>query len=110
MGSVLIVDDDPFVRKLVVTTLEDVAGFELVEAGDGEEAVEVAMRHRPQLVFLDVDMPRVDGFEACRRLRAEANTANATIVMLTAAAGDSAEREARDRRRRPLPHQAVQPA
>jgi two-component system chemotaxis response regulator CheY len=94
MGSVLIVDDDPFVRKLVVTTLEDVAGFELVEAGDGEEAVEVAKRHRPQLVFLDVDMPRVDGFEACRRLRAEADTANATIVMLTAAAGDSAEREA----------------
>jgi two-component system chemotaxis response regulator CheY len=94
MGSVLVVDDDPFVRKLILTTLEDVAGFELVEAGDGEEAVEVAMRHRPQLVFLDVDMPKVDGFEACRRLRADTKTADATIVMLTAAAGDSAEREA----------------
>ena len=90
----LIADDDPFVRKLIATTLEDVAGFELVEAGDGHEAVEVALRDRPELVFLDVDMPRVDGFEACRRLRSEAETAGATIVMLTAAAGDWAEREA----------------
>jgi CheY-like chemotaxis protein len=94
MDCVLIVDDDPFVRKLIATTLEDVAGFELVEAGDGVEAVEVALRHRPQLVFLDVDMPRLDGFQACRRLRAESETAGATIVMLTAAAGDMAEREA----------------
>ena len=94
MASVLIADDDPFVRKLIVTTLEDVAGFELVEAADGREAVEVAMRDRPELVFLDVDMPEIDGFEACRRLRAEPGTARAMIVMLTAAAGDSAEREA----------------
>jgi CheY-like chemotaxis protein len=94
MGSVLIVDDDPFVRKLISTTLEDVAGFELMEAGDGYEAVEVAQRTRPQLVFLDVDMPRLDGFDACRRLRAEPGTAAATIVMLTAAAGDTAEQEA----------------
>lgn len=94
MASVLIVDDDPFVRKLIATTLEDVAGFELVEAGDGREAVEVAVRDRPELVFLDVDMPELDGFEACRRLRADPGTAGATIVMLTAAAGDSAEREA----------------
>ena len=94
MDCVLIVDDDPFVRKLIATTLEDVAGFDLVEAGDGLEAVEVALRHRPQLVFLDVDMPRLDGFQACRRLRAEPETAGATIVMLTAAAGDMAEREA----------------
>lgn len=94
MASVLIADDDPFVRKLIVTTLEDVAGFELVEAADGREAIEVAMRDRPELVFLDVDMPELDGFEACRRLRAEPHTAQAMIVMLTAAAGDSAEREA----------------
>lgn len=94
MASVLIVDDDPFVRKLIATTLEDVAGFELVEARDGREAVEVAVRERPELVFLDIDMPHLDGFEACRRMRAEPHTAGATIVMLTAAAGDSAEREA----------------
>jgi two-component system chemotaxis response regulator CheY len=94
MPSVLIVDDDPFIRKLIATTLEDVAGFELEEAGDGVEAVEVAERQPPEMVFLDIDMPRMDGLEVCRRLRADPATASATIVILTAAAGDAAEREA----------------
>ena len=94
MASVLIVDDDPFIRKLIVTTLEDVAGFELVEAADGREAVEAAARERPELVFLDIEMPELDGLEACRRLRAAPDTARATIVILTAAAGDAAERDA----------------
>ena len=70
MPSVLIVDDDPFIRKLIATTLEDVAGFELAEAADGVEAVEVAARETPEMVFLDIDMPRMDGLEVCRRLRA----------------------------------------
>ena len=94
MPSVLIVDDDPFIRKLIATTLEDVAGFEIAEAADGVEAVEIAEREPPEMVFLDIDMPRMDGLEVCRRLRAEAATASATIVILTAAAGDAAEREA----------------
>jgi CheY-like chemotaxis protein len=96
MPAVLIVDDDPFIRKLVATTLEDVADFELMEAADGREALEVAGETPPELVFLDIDMPEVDGFEACRRLRANAGTAGSTIVMLTAAVGDEAEREAED--------------
>ena len=94
--SVLVVDDDPFVRKLIATTLEDVAEFELHEASDGVEALEVAANHQPSLVFLDVDMPRLDGIEACRRMRAEDTSAGATIVMLTAAHGDSVERQAED--------------
>ncbi len=94
MPAVLIVDDDPFIRKLVATTLEDVAEYELVEARDGEEAVEAARRHGAQLVLLDIDMPRVDGIEACRRLRSRPETSRATIVMLTAAAGEEAQREA----------------
>jgi CheY-like chemotaxis protein len=56
----------------------------------------VALHERPTLVFLDVDMPRLDGIEACRRMRNDHASAGATIVMLTAAHGDSVEREAED--------------
>ena len=96
MPSVLIVDDEPFIRRLVSTTLEDVASFELLEAENGREALEVAEREHPQIVFLDIDMPEVDGYEACRRLRADPGTAAATIVMLTAAAGEEAARQAEE--------------
>ena len=92
--AVMIVDDDPFIRRLILTTLEDVAGFDLFEAGDGEDAVALAEEVSPSLVFLDIDMPRLDGIEACRRLRGLAATQDATIVMLTAA-GPEQERAAR---------------
>ncbi|MBV9334946.1 MAG: response regulator [Solirubrobacterales bacterium] len=92
--GVLIVDDDQFIRKLIATTLEDVSEFELHEAADGVEAIEVAHRERPSLVFLDVDMPRLNGIETCRRLREDEATSNTTIVMLTAARDDSVESDA----------------
>jgi CheY-like chemotaxis protein len=94
--GVLIVDDDPFIRKLVATTLEDVTEFELHEAADGIEALEVAQRERPTLVLLDIDMPRLDGIATCRRLRADPATSGATIVMLTAVLGDGVERLAEE--------------
>jgi CheY-like chemotaxis protein len=94
--GVLVVDDDPFIRKLIATTLEDVADFDLHEAADGAEAIEVARSVQPTLIFLDVDMPIINGIEACRQLRAFASTAHATIVMLTAAHGDSVERSAEE--------------
>ncbi len=92
--TVLIVDDDPFIRKLIATTLEDVAGFVLRQAGDGEEALEVAAAFPPALVFLDVNMPKLDGIGTCRGLRALPAASGATIVMLTAA-GPGAEGHAR---------------
>jgi CheY-like chemotaxis protein len=96
MAKVLIVDDDPFIRRLVATTLEDVAGFQLLEAGDGEQALEVAGRERPAIVLLDIDMPGIDGIETLERMRADPTTAGATIVMLTAQAHSDAERRAAD--------------
>jgi two-component system chemotaxis response regulator CheY len=96
MRKVLIVDDDPFIRKLIATTLEDVAGFELLQASDGAEAVDIAAREAPEIVFLDVDMPRLDGIEACAQLRANDGTAEATIVMLTATSRNDNERRAEE--------------
>jgi CheY-like chemotaxis protein len=94
--GVLIVDDDRFIRKLIATTLENVSQFELYEAADGLEAVEVARREHPAIVFLDVDMPALDGIEACRLLRADQATSDTTIVMLTAAHGDTVESKAEE--------------
>ena len=92
--AVLVVDDDRFIRKLVATTLEDVAEFELHEAADGVEALEIALRTRPTIVFLDVDMPRLDGIATCLALRSSRQTRGATIVMLTAAHADDVEQRA----------------
>ena len=96
MRKVLIVDDDPFIRKLIATTLEDVAGFELLQGSDGAEAVDIAAREEPAIVFLDVDIPRLDGIAACARMRAHPGTAQATIVMLTATSRNDNERRSED--------------
>lgn len=99
MGSqraILIVDDDPFIRKLIATTLEDVGGAELVQASDGLEALDRAKHAWPSLVFLDIDMPNLDGIETCRRLREMEGGGAQTIVMLTAASRAEVEREAED--------------
>ena len=94
--SVLIADDEEFIRRLVTTTLEDVAGVHLIEARDGVEAVEVAARECPALILLDIAMPRLDGIEACRLLRAAPATRTTPIVMLTAHAGEEDEARAID--------------
>jgi CheY-like chemotaxis protein len=92
--AVLVVDDDRFIRKLVTVTLEDVAAFELHEAADGLEALELARATEPLIVFLDVDMPGLDGIETCRRLRAHRATRETTIVMLTATQDECTKRMA----------------
>jgi two-component system chemotaxis response regulator CheY len=93
--TILIVDDDESIRRLIATTLEDVSGYRMSEAGDGDEAVRRAREVQPSIVFLDIDMPRLDGIEACRRMKSEPSTADATIVMLTGDSEQEAELEAR---------------
>jgi two-component system chemotaxis response regulator CheY len=73
-----------------------VSEFELYEAADGVQAVEMAQRTQPAIVFLDVDMPRMDGIAASREMRANPATNSATIVMLTAAHGDRMETQAEE--------------
>jgi DNA-binding response OmpR family regulator len=90
MTTILIVDDEPPILDLVRFTLED-ADVRVVEASDGAEALLLARRIKPDLVLLDVQMPRLDGLEVCRQLRLEPALARTPIVMLTAA-GQEADR------------------
>jgi CheY-like chemotaxis protein len=93
--TILIVDDDPVIRMLITTTLRDISGYRLEEAGDGVQALETAQREQPEIVFLDYDMPRLNGVETCRRLRSDPVTAEATIVMLTGMSGGPEQQRAR---------------
>jgi two-component system chemotaxis response regulator CheY len=93
--DLLIVDDDPFIRKLVTTTLRDLHGVRLHEADDGRAAVAAAEGLDLGLVLLDVDMPNLDGVETCRQLRA-AHGDGPTIVMLTGSQDAGLEKRAMD--------------
>jgi DNA-binding response OmpR family regulator len=85
---ILAADDDPDIRELVAFRLER-AGYTVLQAADGEEALALALEHTPDLAVLDVMMPKMDGFELVRRLRAEEATKRMPIIMLTARAQDS---------------------
>jgi DNA-binding response OmpR family regulator len=80
---ILIADDDPDILGLISLRLRR-AGYEVVEARNGEEAVQVALELHPDLIILDVMMPRVDGYEATRRLRKHEETRRTPIILLTA--------------------------
>jgi two-component system, OmpR family, response regulator len=70
--KILVVDDDPHIRQVLAFALGK-AGMKTSEAGDGEAALKEVERDRPDLIVLDINMPRMDGLEVCRRLRAEGN-------------------------------------
>ena len=82
---VLVVDDDPDIARFIEVNLRT-HGFEVHLASDGVEAVENATELRPDLVLVDVMMPRMDGFQVVDHLRADPRTANTSIIMLTAKA------------------------
>lgn len=82
MHTILVVDDEPAIRALVRATLES-AGYGVTEAADGVSALSVAQRERPDLVLLDIALPRVNGREVCRRLKAEPATAGIQVLFMT---------------------------
>jgi CheY-like chemotaxis protein len=93
--KLLIADDEPGIRRLVRVTLQS-DRYEIVEAADGEEALAQARQHRPDLILLDVTMPKRSGFDVCRILKDDPGTADIAIIMLTARAQDSDIREGED--------------
>src|SRR6266852_6680542 len=85
---ILLADDDPGLRRLIGTTLgtED---FEVIQAVDGEEALRIARQQHPELVLLDVNMPKLDGFQVCQYLKTDPETAGIKVVMITARGADA---------------------
>jgi len=82
---VLVVDDDPDVARFVEVNLRS-AGYDVAVASNGEEALEKAVELRPDLILLDVMMPKLDGFEVAQRIRRDTRTSSCSIIMLTAKA------------------------
>ncbi len=84
--TILIVDDEPHIRILLEQTLEELEdkGVELLTATNGEEALEIIQESKPDLVFLDVMIPKMNGFEVCQTVKNELKTLDVYIIMLTA--------------------------
>ena len=95
MPTVLIVDDEQHIRLLIEQTLEELEDDDVVllTAPDGEVALDVVANQHPDLVFLDVTMPKRNGFEVCRAIKADPATAGTTVFLLTAK-GQAYDREA----------------
>ncbi len=84
--KILIVDDEPHLRTLIQQTLEELEddGVELLTATNGEEALETIREEQPNLVFLDVMMPKKNGFDVCHAVKKEMGLDNIHIILLTA--------------------------
>jgi two-component system cell cycle response regulator DivK len=93
--TILYVEDNELNRKIVRDLLRRTA-YRLIEATDGEAGVEVARAERPGLILMDVQLPRISGFEATRRLRADPATADTPIIAITSFALSGDEQRARE--------------
>ena len=94
MPTVLIVDDEQHIRLLIEQTLEELEdeGVELLTAGDGEAALATIRSQHPDLVFLDVMMPKMNGFDVCRAVKGD-DALKQTYVILLTAKGQAYDRE-----------------
>ncbi len=88
MAKILIAEDDPDIRELVAFTLR-FAGHEVVAASNGEEAVQLAGREFPDLILMDVRMPRMTGYDACRVMKANSELKDIPVVFLSAKGQES---------------------
>jgi two-component system cell cycle response regulator DivK len=93
MKKILVVEDVEFNRDLVVQLLED--DYEIITAADGAEGLQLAERERPDLILMDLSLPTVDGWEATRRIKANAALKHIPIIALSAHAMTGDEEKAR---------------
>ena len=92
MAKVLVVDDEEHIVMILKDSLE-FSGFQVVTAYDGLEALERVEKDKPELIVLDIGMPKLDGWEVCRRLKADPKTKHIPIIILTAYAQTSDQRK-----------------
>jgi CheY-like chemotaxis protein len=83
MAKILIAEDEPDIRNLITFTLR-FAGHEVAAAQNGVEALELATAVMPDLILMDVRMPRMDGYEACKRIKADEKIQHIPVVLLSA--------------------------
>jgi DNA-binding response OmpR family regulator len=88
MAKILIAEDERDIRDLITFTL-GFAGFEVVSAANGEEAVNLARQEMPDLILMDVRMPRMTGYEACAVMKADAKMKNIPVIFLSAKGQDA---------------------
>ena len=93
--KVLVCDDEPYIVESVSYVVRK-AGFEVVVAEDGEEALQAARAERPDLIFLDIMMPRLSGHEVCKQVKDDPETRDSYVIMLTARGQEEDERKAMD--------------
>ena len=86
--KILVADDEPFVLRSIEYTLSR-AGYTVLKAVDGEEALQKVLSESPDLVFLDIQMPRLDGHEVCRRLRESTDHRDLYVIVITAKGQES---------------------
>lgn len=96
--TILIVDDEAHIRVLMEQTLEDLedTGVELLTATNGAEALTLIQTEKPDLVFLDVMMPKMNGFEVCQTVKQDADTQSTYIIMLTAKGQEFDQQQGRE--------------
>ncbi|MDQ3646599.1 MAG: response regulator [Actinomycetota bacterium] len=85
---ILICDDDPAILRVLQVNLE-IEGYQVYAAHHGEEAVELAIANQPDLVILDIMMPRLDGYQACEKIKANEATRDTPVIFLSARAQQS---------------------
>ena len=93
--TILYVEDNELNRKIVRDLLRRTA-YRLIEASDGEAGVSAALEQRPDLILMDIQLPKISGFEATRRLRAEAATRETPIIAITSFALSGDEQRAKE--------------
>ncbi len=86
-GKILVVDDEVNITQILEFSI-GAEGYEVITAANGEEAIDKARREQPDLIILDVMMPKIDGYEACRILKANPLTKGIPVVLLTAKGRD----------------------